>query len=292
MQSAIYVVLKELLRIEVDPNLFCSKSMLLQMEGSWLSCFSDLIVIWHIVIVQKVGSNPSWFKPSCSWSSDRRLLSPPAAAAARPSPSSCSLQRAAISPPVNIGSDEAKSVVVKKLRAIFWLWLLPLLQSAVSLCVSYCEHSHWCKTLTAMIFRLWHLKSGLFPPAARPFFCSEPLHLLLPIWSEFWIVTQISNLVKSFCSSWSLQWATILPPMNIETDQAKIEVVKPWEQKYSDCDISDYFLLPKLASVTEKQLNIIDLCDDREYNSLIDDKLFQKVKKQKISVNYLKSVSN
>ena len=80
--------------------------------------------------------------------------------------------------------------------------------------------------------------------------------------------------------------------MNIESDQAKIEVVKPWEQKYSDCDISDYFLLPKLASVTEKQLNIIDLCDDREYNSLIDDKQFQKVKKQKISVNYLKSVSN
>ena len=174
MQSAIYVVLKELLRIEVDPNLFCSKSMLLQMEGSWLSCFSDLIVIWHIVIVQKVGSNPSWL--SCSWSSDRRLLSPPAAAAAaRPSPSSCSLQWATIlptvsieigrnlwkysycdisnlvklSPPAAAAPPPSPAACSEPLFVLLWTWI---------------ESDRNCETLRAKMFWFWHLK--LFSPPA------------------------------------------------------------------------------------------------------------------------------
>ena len=212
MQSAIYVVLKELLRIEVDPNLFCSKSMLLQMEGSWLSCFSDLIVIWHIVIVQKVGSNPSWL--SCSWSSDRRLLSPPAAAAARPSLSSCSLQWATILPTVSIEIGQN-------------LWKY-----------SYCDISNLVK---------------LSPPAAAAPPPSPAVSRCL-----------------SYC----------------EHELNLIGIVKHWEQKCSDFDISNYFLLlpglVKLASVREKQLNIIDLCDGREYNSLIDDKTVSESEKTKV----------
>ena len=174
MQSAIYVVL----RIEVDPNLFCSKSMLLQMEGSWLSCFSDLIVIWHIVIVivivQKVGSNPSWL--SCSWSSDRRLLSPPAAA--RPLPL--------------------------------------LLQSAVSHYTSHCEHWNWSELME--IFLLWHLKSGQTfsscSSSSSSFSCSLQWAAVCLtvnmnwIWSELWniesknVLILTSQTIFSSCLGW------------------------------------------------------------------------------------------
>ena len=225
MQSAIYVVLKELLRIEVDPNLFCSKSMLLQMEGSWLSCFSDLIVIWHIVIVQKVGSNPSWL--SCSWSSDRRLLSPPAVAAARPSPSSCSLQWATILPTVSIEIGRN------------------------------------------LIFLLRHLKSGQTfsscSSSSSSFSCSLQWAAVCLtvnmnwIWSELWniesknVLILTSQTIFSSCLGW-------------------------WNWQVSERN-NWTLLIYAMAGNTTLWLTT---------------KLFQKVKKQKLYVNYLwtESVSN
>ena len=167
MQSAIYVVL----RIEVDPNLFCSNPCCSKWRGvGWAA---SLIWLWFGMLwlcKKLVQIQVGWAAPDPRTAGCFLLLQQLA-----PSPSSCSLQWATIlptvsieigrnlwkysycdisnlvklSPPAAAAPPPSPAACSEPLFVLLWTWI---------------ESDRNCETLRAKMFWFWHLK--LFSPPA------------------------------------------------------------------------------------------------------------------------------